>query len=133
VCWRRSTIRRRSRGCSGARGARADRGGGRSVGVRGTAGCGRVRRRRRGQRCGVTVCGEVATAGRSLRGSGVLARRDRGGMRPGIGARGRVAAGLKGSRAVGRLAVVGPGWSGTGAWAPYARVGKIPEHLSDML
>jgi hypothetical protein len=58
--------------------------------VPGTAGCGRVRRCRRGQRRGVTVCGEVATAGRSLRGSGVLARRERGGMGPGIGARGRL-------------------------------------------
>jgi hypothetical protein len=31
------------------------------------------------------------------------------------------AAGLTGSRAGGRLAVVGPGWSGTGAWTSYAR------------
>jgi hypothetical protein len=62
----------------------------RSVGVPGTAGCGRVRQRRRGQRCGVTVWGEVATAGRSLRGSGVLARRERGGMGPGIGPCGRL-------------------------------------------
>ena len=31
-----------------------------------------------------------------------------------------VAAGLTGSRAGGRLAVVGPGWSGTGAWTSYA-------------
>jgi hypothetical protein len=30
------------------------------------------------------------------------------------------AAGLTGSRAGGRLAVVGPGWSGTGAWTSYA-------------
>jgi hypothetical protein len=58
--------------------------------VPGAAGCGRARRRRRGQRCGVTLLGEVATAGRSLPGSGVLARRERGGMRPGIGARGRL-------------------------------------------
>jgi hypothetical protein len=31
-----------------------------------------------------------------------------------------VAAGLTGSRAGGMLAVVGPGWSGTGAWTSYA-------------
>ncbi len=31
-----------------------------------------------------------------------------------------VAAGLTGSRAEGRIAVVGPGWSGTGAWTSYA-------------
>jgi hypothetical protein len=30
------------------------------------------------------------------------------------------AAGLTGSRAGGMLAVVGPGWSGTGAWTSYA-------------
>jgi hypothetical protein len=70
---------------AGARGAGADRGGGRSVGVLGTAGCGRGRCRR-GQRCGVTAWGELATAGRSLRGCGVLARRERGGMGPGISA-----------------------------------------------
>jgi hypothetical protein len=57
--------------------------------VPGAAGCGRGRCRR-GQRCGVTVWGEFATAGRSLRGSGVLARRERGGMGPGIGARVRL-------------------------------------------
>ncbi|MFN9968413.1 MAG: hypothetical protein ACK58T_00815, partial [Phycisphaerae bacterium] len=32
-----------------------------------------------------------------------------------------VAAGWTGSRAGGRSAVVGPGWSGTGAWTSYAR------------
>ncbi|MFN9755487.1 MAG: transposase [Planctomycetota bacterium] len=32
-----------------------------------------------------------------------------------------VAAGLTGSGAGGRIAVVGPGWSGTGAWTSYAR------------
>jgi len=36
------------------------------------------------------VWGEVAVAGRSWRGSGVFARRERGGMGPGIGARGRL-------------------------------------------
>jgi hypothetical protein len=84
---------------AGARGARADRGGGRSGGVPGTAGCGRGRCRRR-RRCGVTVWGEVAVAGRSRRGSGVLARRGRGGMEPGIGARGRLRPGGRGARRV---------------------------------
>jgi hypothetical protein len=44
----------------------------------------------------VTVWGEVAVAGRSRRGSGVLARRERGGMGPGIGARGRLRPGGRG-------------------------------------
>ncbi|MFN9969679.1 MAG: hypothetical protein ACK58T_07265, partial [Phycisphaerae bacterium] len=60
---------------------RADRGGLRSVGVPGTAGCARGRCRRR-QRCGVTVWGEAAAGGRSRRGSSVLVRRERGGMGP---------------------------------------------------
>ena len=81
--------------CAGARGARADRGGVRSVGVPGTAGCGRGRCRRM-QRCGVTVWGAAAAAGRSWRGSGVLARRERGGMVPGIGACGRLRPGGRG-------------------------------------
>jgi hypothetical protein len=79
-------------GRAGARGARADRGGGRSVGVPGAAGCGRGRCCR-GPRCGVTVWGEAAVPGRSRRGSSVLARRSaagRGGMGPGIGACGRL-------------------------------------------
>ncbi|MFO0451534.1 MAG: hypothetical protein ACK52I_23235 [Pseudomonadota bacterium] len=40
--------------------------------------------------------GEVAVAGRSWRGSGVLARRERGGMGPGIGARWRLRPGGRG-------------------------------------
>ncbi|MBM3960951.1 MAG: ATP-binding cassette domain-containing protein [Planctomycetes bacterium] len=80
---------------AGARGARADRGEGRAGGVPGTAGCGRGSCRRR-WRCGVTVCGEVAAAGRSRRGSGVLARWERGGMGPRIGARGRLRPGRRG-------------------------------------
>lgn len=53
-------------------------------------------------------------AGRSRRGSGVLARRERGGMGPGIGACGRLRAGGRGQAGV-RTAPVRPGWSGTGA------------------
>ena len=53
--------------------------------------------------------GEVAAAGRSRRGSGVLARRVRGGMGPGMGV-----------RAGSRIAVVGRGGSGTGALSSYA-------------
>ena len=44
----------------------------------------------------MTVWGEVAAAGRSRRGSGVLTRRERGGMGPGIGARGRLRPGGRG-------------------------------------
>jgi hypothetical protein len=39
------------------------------------------------------------------------------------------AAGLTGSRAGGRLAVVGPGWSGTGAWTSYALVVPSPQQF----
>jgi hypothetical protein len=37
-----------------------------------------------------------------------------------------VAAGLTGTRAGGRLAVLGPGWSGTGAWTSYAPHRRSP-------
>ncbi|MFN9975723.1 MAG: hypothetical protein ACK58T_38100, partial [Phycisphaerae bacterium] len=40
-----------------------------------------------------------------------------------------VAAGWTGSRAGGRTALVGPGWSGTGAWTSYAPGGLVAEHL----
>jgi len=53
--------------------------------------------------------------GRLRRGSGVLARWESDGMGPGIGACGRLRPGGRGSRTGGKIALVGPGWSGTGA------------------